>query len=160
LATVTISSVVREILGKDPELKADEVVKRAITRGITAPPHSIKHVVNNLRKEFRQPGKSTPTKPAVARKTTPPAKPKLSTTKSLSVSSPAPSASMPVTTPSSPDLAGVFAKVTLVNQVLLLCGGVENARQLAEAVRTCGGIDPFLQHLDLVAGIRKSEKSV
>ncbi len=160
LATVSISSVVREILSKDPELKADEVVKRAITLGIKAPPPSIKHVVNNLRKEFRPPGKTTPTKPAVARKTTLPAKQSLSPTKSISVSSPAPSVLIPVTTSASPDLAGVFANVTRVNQVLLLCGGVENARQLAEAVQTCGGIDPFLQHLDLVAGIRQTEKTV
>jgi hypothetical protein len=31
---------------------------------------------------------------------------------------------------------------------------VDQARQVAEAVRACGGIDAFLQHLDLVAGIR------
>jgi hypothetical protein len=48
----------------------------------------------------------------------------------------------------------VFANVALVNKVVGTAGGVEQARQVAEAVRSCGGVDSFLQHLDLVAGIR------
>jgi hypothetical protein len=58
-----------------------------------------------------------------------------------------------------PDLAGVLGNVALVNTVVGLCGGVENARRAAEAVRSCGGVDPFLLHLDLVAGIRSAEPS-
>lgn len=33
------------------------------------------------------------------------------------------------------------------------------ARRVAEAVRACGGVDAFLQHLDLVAGIRAPESA-
>jgi len=51
------------------------------------------------------------------------------------------------------DLAGIFANVALVNKVRTLCGGTENAKQVAEAVRECGSVDVFLQHLDLVTGI-------
>lgn len=59
---------------------------------------------------------------------------------------------MPAPGPS--DLAGVLANVTLVNRVVDQAGGVDAARAVAEAVRACGGVDPFLQHLDTVAGIR------
>ena len=48
----------------------------------------------------------------------------------------------------------MFANVALVNEVVGTAGGVEQARQVAEAVRSCGGVDAILQHLDLVAGIR------
>ena len=34
------------------------------------------------------------------------------------------------------------------------CGGVEQARGVAEAARACGGIDAFLEHLEAVAAIR------
>ncbi len=51
-------------------------------------------------------------------------------------------------------LASVLANVALVNAVVGAYGGAESARRVAEAVRACGGVDPFLQHLDLVAGIR------
>ena len=47
-----------------------------------------------------------------------------------------------------------MANVALVNAVVGTCGGAEQARQVAEAVRACGGVDAFLQHLELVAGIR------
>jgi hypothetical protein len=62
---------------------------------------------------------------------------------------PAPSAAKS----SSPDLTNVFANVAVVNKVVGTAGGVEPARQVAEAVRWCG-VEAFLQHLDLVAGIR------
>jgi hypothetical protein len=51
-------------------------------------------------------------------------------------------------------LSGVLANVALVNKAVGAAGGVEQARQVAEAVRSCGGVAAFLQHLDLVAGIR------
>jgi hypothetical protein len=51
-------------------------------------------------------------------------------------------------------LAALLANVALVDRVAGACGGVDNARQVAEAVRACGGVDPFLMHLDTVAGIR------
>jgi len=61
---------------------------------------------------------------------------------------------MPKPTAPPSGLAAVLANVALVNQVVGLCGGPDQARKVAEAVAACGGVDAFLQHLDLVAGIR------
>jgi len=66
---------------------------------------------------------------------------------------------MPVSAPKSStevDLTGVFSNVTQVNTVVTACGGVDQARQVAEAVRACGTLEAFLQHLDLVASLRAS----
>ncbi len=48
----------------------------------------------------------------------------------------------------------VLSNVALVNATITAAGGVEQAKQVAEAVRACGGPDAFFQYLDLVAGIR------
>jgi len=53
----------------------------------------------------------------------------------------------------------VLANVALVNKIVGLCGGVENARQAADAVKACGGTEGFLQHLELVASIRSVESA-
>lgn len=55
---------------------------------------------------------------------------------------------------STPNLAEVLANVALVNSVIGTCGGVEQVRQVAEAIRSCGGVAAFLTHLDLIASIR------
>ena len=47
----------------------------------------------------------------------------------------------------------MFSNIALVNKVAREAG-VEQARQVAEAVRACGGVEAFVQHLELVAGIR------
>jgi hypothetical protein len=49
---------------------------------------------------------------------------------------------------------GIPANMASVHRVALACGGVEPARQVAEAVRACGGVDAFLQHRDLLAGLQ------
>jgi len=145
MAKVSVSAIVREVLTKDPTLSADEVVKRVKARGITSPPKSVKHVVHNLRKEFRKPNSVTVPAPA----------PEVSAMPVIPITaSVAPPAQATV---ASSGLTEVFANVALVNRVLGLCGGPENARQVVEAARSCGGIDLFLQHLDLVAGIRQVE---
>jgi hypothetical protein len=56
------------------------------------------------------------------------------------------------------DRTAVFANLTRVNKVVGACGSVEAAREAAEAVRACGGVDAFLAHLELVAGIRGGDK--
>jgi len=145
MAKVSISAIVREVLTKDPTLNTDEVVKRVKARGITAPPKSVKHVVHNLRKEFRKPSMVAVPAPA----------PKVSVKPATPITTPV---ARPIqATAASSGLAEVLANVALVNRVLGLCGGADNARHVAEAVRSCGGIDPFLQHLDLVAGIRQAD---
>lgn len=130
MPTPSITSVVRAILTADPTLSADAVIQKARSRGLNAAPASIRHVVHNVRSEIKK------VAPAAARQTSKPATP--------AVAGSAPAA----------DLTAVLANVARVNQIVGLCGGVDNARHLAEAVQACGGVDPFLQHLDLVAGIR------
>src|SRR5690349_4321777 len=61
--------------------------------------------------------------------------------------SPQPSGRPPVAT-------SILATVALVNKVVDTAGGIDQVRQVAEAVRSCGGVEGFLRHLELVAGIR------
>jgi hypothetical protein len=128
----SISSAVRDVLRKDIDLPADAVIKKVKARGITASDGSIRHVVHNLRGPMRK--RAGLPAPAAARLTLKPAS-------------------------GGPELAAVLANVALVNTVVGACGGVETARQAAEAVRACGGVDAFLKHLDLIAGIRGGEAS-
>jgi len=51
----------------------------------------------------------------------------------------------------------MLTNVLLVNTIVGICGSIENVRQAAEAVQACGGVEAFLQHLELVAKIRESE---
>jgi hypothetical protein len=134
----SVSSVVRAILSENIDLPADEVIQEARRRGLTATPASVRSSVHNVRSELKK--KGTRPAPAAARETrleAPAAAP-----------APAPAAG------GGGDLAAVLANVALVNRVIDACGGGENVRQAAEAVRSCGGVDPFLQHLDLLLGIR------
>jgi hypothetical protein len=132
---LTTSGVVRAILTADPSLSADEVIKRAKTKGLKAPEAAIRTTVHNVRSELKK--KAARPAPAAARTTVAPA--------------PAPSATAPT------ELTGVLTNVALVNSVVGACGGVDPARKAAEAVRACGGVEAFLLHLDLVAGIRASD---
>ena len=70
----------------------------------------------------------------------------------------APAASAP-TEAARTELPEVLSNVALVNKIVGICGGPDQARQTAEAIRTCGGVDLFLQYLKLVAGIRTSEQA-
>ncbi|MDB5312794.1 MAG: hypothetical protein JWO38_6996 [Gemmataceae bacterium] len=147
MPTNSITSTVREILTSDPSLSADEVIKRAKARGLDAPVPSIRNVVHNIRSDIKK-KKKAKAAPAAAREIPKP-KPPAAAPKS-SAATPKPSTATPLV----PNLADLLANVALVNRVVGLCGGPENARQAAEAVRTSGGVDAFLQHVDLIAGIR------
>ena len=148
MAELSISSVVRELLTLDPEMSAAEVVKRAKAKGLNASAESIRHRLNNLRVEYRQKAQAVP---ALASRTESPAP---------TASAPKPPRSdAPPSAGGAPDLAAVFANVVLVDRVRSLCGGAENARHVVEAVRACGGVDPFLLHLDLVAGLLQGQGS-
>ena len=139
------STVVRALLSAHFNLTADEVIAKARAQGVKAPDQSIRDAVYNIKSELRKKGaKSAPT----AARTTSTAKP-----------APAPKVTVsarPATVSSAArsDLVAVLANVALVNTVVGACGGAEPARQVAEAVRACGGVEAFLQHLELVAGIR------
>ena len=70
--------------------------------------------------------------------------------------SPGPGRRVPAAaTAAAPTWPAVLANVALVNAVVgPVPGAWRTPAGSAEAVRSCGGVDAFLQHLDLVAGIR------
>ncbi len=142
MAEQSVSSVVREILSGDPEMPSDEVIRRAKATGLRATDEQIKKSINNQRTAIRAKVAAVKPAPVAAHETAPPKA--------------APVVSAPATT-AGPDLAGVLSNVALVNKVVSLCGGVEQARQAADAVQACGGLEAFLQHLELVATIRGGE---
>jgi hypothetical protein len=133
MPAVSVSPVVRAILTADNTLSADEVIKRAKAKGVTAPDSNIRDTVYNIKSELRK--KAAKPAPAAARETKAPAAPA-----AVAV---APS-----------DLASILANVAQVDTAVGACGGVDHARQVAEAVRACGSVDAFLQHLELVAKMR------
>ena len=133
MATQSLLSVVRTILTAEPTLTAADVVPKVKKKGLTVTDKAVKKAYHNAKAAMRD--LSPKVVPAAARETAAPA---------------------PVPTMSSPGLTltAMLANVALVNKVVDAAGGVEHARQVAEAVRSCGSVDEFLQHLDLVAGIR------
>ncbi|MDB5307844.1 MAG: hypothetical protein JWO38_2046 [Gemmataceae bacterium] len=141
----SVSSVVRSILATDLDLPADDVIRKARARGLAAPPEQVRRLTKNLRSEMKKAAHAAPAgrpAPAAAR----------------AVPAPLPAAARAVLAPVPPaapaDLAALLATVALVDRVVGACGGSEPARQVAEAVRVCGGVDAFLQHVELVSGIR------
>ncbi|OWK43796.1 hypothetical protein [Fimbriiglobus ruber] len=166
MSAVSISGTVREILKANPTYSADEVIAKAKSRGVTAPANGIRVVVHKVRSELRKVGVVAPAaKPAtpVAKPATPVAKPGVAKSAPVPATKPAApvaKASVASTNGASTDgLSHVFTNVTRVNTVIGLCGGIDHARQAAEAVRACGSVEAFLQHLDLVAGIRTPQKA-
>ncbi len=143
MSKLTISGVVRDLLSENIDLTVAEVIPKARSKGLKATDVSIRDAVYGIKAELKK--ARARTAPAAAHETAPPKK----------TAAPAAVPTAP-TTPAAAtiDLSAVLANVALVNAVAGQCGGVENARRAAEAVRACGGVEPFLQHLDLVAGIR------
>jgi hypothetical protein len=137
----SMSSVVRSILSANINLSADEVIKKAKTQGVTAADASIRYAVHNVRSELKKKaakGAAPKAVPAAARAT----------------KTPAPALAKAVVPAPTLDLSATLANVALVNTVVGACGGVEQARQAAEAVQACGSVEAFLQHLELVAKVR------
>jgi len=144
MAELSVSGVVREVLTGDPEMPSDEVIRRAKVTGLRATDEQIRKSVHNQRNPIRAKVAAMKVAPMAARETAPPMT--------------APAVSAPAAmTPVAPDLAGVLGNVALVNTVVGLCGGVENARRAAAAVQACGGLEAFLQHVELVSAIRSAE---
>ncbi len=107
---------------------------------MTASDESIRNLVHNIRSELKKGAKPMTT-------------PKELMAVSKPVVEPKPAAVVPPPEPAT-GLADVLSNVALVNAAVAAAGGVVQARQVAEAVRACGGADQFAQCLDLVAGIR------
>jgi hypothetical protein len=144
MTKLSTHGVVRDILVKNPDRDTDDVVRRAKAKGLTVPDNKIRHAVHNLRNKVRaEVGGTAKVAPAAARETTAP--------------KPAPVEATPTATTPNIDLQGVLANVALVNDIAGICGGIDNARQAAEAVEKCGGLGAFLQQLELVAQIRSSQ---
>lgn len=144
MTKLSTQGVVRDILLKNPNRDTDDVVRRAKAKGLTVPDSKIRHAVHNLRNKVRaEVGSTAKVVPAAARETTAP--------------KPALAEATPTAATPNIDLPGVLANVALVNNIVGLCGGIENARQAAEAVEKCGGLEAFLQHLTLVDQIRSSQ---
>jgi len=159
--------ILLDILTANPKASTEDVVKKAKARGLTQPDSTIKHSLYNLRGQFKKqaaksaiPTKSvarqiSPRKPAAATKRT------RAMTHTKTTPDAMPSNGLAASAHSAPlaNLAGVFSNVTLVNEVVGACGGVEPTRQVAEAVRACGSLEAFLQHLDLVAALRTNDRA-
>jgi hypothetical protein len=146
----------------DVNLAADEVIRKARAKGVNAPENSIRGLVYNIRSEIRKGmAKSAPaaTRPVPASQSAPkPTSPASKPSASGKLTKPAPKASssakLPTPSSSPTGVTQVLANVARVNQVVGTCGGVDHARETAEAVRACGGVEAFLKHLDLVAEIQ------
>jgi hypothetical protein len=145
---VPVSPVVREILTQDINLPTDEVIKKAKAKGVTAPDKSVRDTIYNIKSELKKQAAKGGAKPAPAA---------ARATKTAVVPAPVVvPASAPALASSAPDLSSVLANVALVNKVAGACGGVDQARQVAEAVRACGSVEAFLLHLDLVVQVRSA----
>jgi urease gamma subunit len=140
-------SVVREILTSDIMMSADGVMDRAKKRGVKLPDPELRRLVTKTRSWMKSQPKDTAapaTVPAAARHIVAP--------------TPEPKVEPVVELTNHMNLSSVFANVTRVNSVVSACGSVDVARDVAEAVRACGSVAAFLQHLEVVAGIRRSDK--
>lgn len=129
-----VRPVLREILANDIDQSVPDVIRRARARGVTASDSTLREAVYEVKTELRK-ARPKPA-PAAAHATKPKPDP----------------VAEPAGTPS--DLSSVLTNVALVNTVVTVAGGVEQARKVAEAVQACGGVDAFLLHLDLVAQVR------
>jgi hypothetical protein len=150
MAAPTTWTIVRDILSADLTLTADEVIARARARGVKAPEADVRTTVHTVRKRIKKKmGQPAKVAPAAARQTAGAAPAVAPVPGPAAAPAPAPAAVV------APDgVSAVLSNVALVNGVVAACGGVEQARQVAEAVRACGGADLFAQYLDLVSGIR------
>ena len=148
---LAVSPVVRSILQTDLNMPADKVIQLARTKGVKAPEKSIRDTVYNIKSELKKAAAKAGAKPAAPK----PAPVAAAARKTAPATKAVPA---PVRIPLSPnpDVAVTLANVALVNTVVGACGGVEQARQVAEAVRACGSVEAFLQHLDLVAQVRSA----
>ena len=156
MATESASAIVRSIIIAEPNLPTDQVIEKAQARGVKVPPKNIRKLFYNVKGEMKKKAEKAPA-PASAARLTPKPQPHVTASAKAASSAPASPAPVPILAAVLSDLPAVLANVALVNKVVGTCGGSENARQVAEAVRACGGLEAFLQHLELVAGIRAGD---
>ncbi|AMV26686.1 hypothetical protein VT84_19965 [Gemmata sp. SH-PL17] len=122
-------TVAREVLAADPELPSAVVLSQLKARGVSRSDSEILEAIRKTRMIARHKARAVP---AAAR----------------------------ATTASASEGSGeetVFSGLALANKTAHLCGGVAKAREIAEAIRSCGGIDTFLKRLELIAEILSSD---
>ncbi|VTR94662.1 unnamed protein product [Gemmata massiliana] len=122
-------TVARDVLAADPDLPSAVALSLIKARGVSRSDSEILEAIRKTRGVVRQKAKAVP---AAARETTAPA-------------------------PETLTEQAVFTGLALVNKTAHLCGGVAKAREIAEAIRSCGGIDTFLKRLELIAEILNSD---
>jgi hypothetical protein len=149
----SIRGLLRAILSENPNLETNEIIRRVKLRGGKASDESIRHSLHNLKSDMNRAAKAAGTAPQTPKVAATPPKPVPAAARETPAPKAGPTAPAKAAVPAA-NLAGVLANVALVNKVVDVAGGVEHARQVAEAVRACGGVEGFLQHLELVAGIR------
>lgn len=162
MPTINISGVLRDILSSNLELPTDDVITRAKARGVTLDRRTLQKRIHNTRSELRKSKGQPAAKPAPAAAKPAAAKPAAPSPKPSVASAPKPAAkkpasklaAQPAASSGTPNLGIVLGNVAKVNKVITACGSPDVARQVAEAVKACGGVEPFLKHLELVAGIR------
>ena len=163
-------TILREILLANPTMSNGEIVDLAIARGVTLQRRVLMKRLSTLRLRM---AKSTMKKKLQANKAA-----KKSNDDKLSPKKVVGSTLQPVSQPEFPaevkkvettttvaeflpknDLNPVFTSLAQVNQISELCGGAEKLHRVVEVIQACGGIKPFLKHLDLIESIRTSLQS-
>ncbi len=139
MATPSLSAIIRDVLKDNPKISTDDAITQVKHQGRKDSSDRIRTNIYSVRKKLKQ---------EVAKPKTP------TSPKPVEVQKPM---TQPKETALTQDLAAVLANITLVNRAIGAAGGIENARQVADAVRSCGGVDCFLQLLEIVAGIRTAE---
>ena len=136
-------TITRELLTADPGLSNDAIFARIKARGVSKSDSDIRGAIRHTRSDMLNNGPKPV--PAAARIATEPNAP------TVPMVSSAPAA------PAAPTDEALFSVIGLANKTAQLCGGVTKARAIAEAIRSCGGLDMFLRRLDLIAEILGSE---
>lgn len=153
MAKQSLSAILRGILSKDLDLPSETVFEMLRSKGITGERRPLFKRIHSIRTELRNADGSPAPAPKAA-----PAKASAAKPAAAKAAAPQPVASVPAPvstlTSGTPDLGHVLANVTRVNEVVTACGSSDTARQVADAVRSCGGVDQFMKHLELVTDIR------
>ena len=131
----SVDTVVREILTGNLDLSSEDVITRARQKGVTRPAADLRPIINNVRSDMRASKKKKKTKAGAGLRK--------KSTKPVAAAR----------TAAGSGEAALLAAVALVNKTAQMCGGFARAREIAEAIRACGGIDAFLKRLALVAEI-------
>lgn len=175
-------TVVREILTEDIKLDTDTVIARAKEKGVTGDLAAIRKIVNKTRSEMRKRsggkgGEKGTSIYTLARQfltadatiTNDDVLARIKASGATKGDSEIRTAirsvrnellrrgvAKPNTTQPAAEVEP-FRVVSLAAKTASLCGGVTKAREIAESIRSCGGLDAFLKGLSVVAEVLASD---